>query len=664
MSDLSFDDDRWLHLLWVVLAVGAVGVYGIWQRRRGLQRFAAAALVPRLAAGPGLLRMVLRLGLVCMGLAALVAALIGPRWGTQMQQLIRRNIDVLVLLDVSRSMLAQDIAPNRLERAKLAIRDDLLPALGGDRIGLIAFAGKPSVACPLTTDYGFFRLALDDVSIRSAPLGGTLIGDAIRKAGELFEREIDTHKLIILITDGEDHESLPVAAAGAVWEEQRIPIIALALGDDQEGARIPVASGRGDGWLEYRGEVVRSKADFATLERVAAASSTGLFIGVGTSNFDLGEIFRRVAGDIRAHEETSAQRIQRPSRYQGFAIVALVLVLIDSCLRDGPRRALAVVGMTGLRGRAALVFVALLLTAGRAWGGEAEDLARRGESQYAAGDYAAALESFRAASELAGVDPAARAALLHNEAAAHFRLGQIEEARDLWSRVKALRDAGFEARTEYNLGNCDYADALQAYGQQDLQAAGEHVAAALEKYRQALRLDPGLNDARANLELAHLLKKQLDAQLQQSQQPDQSQQKGEQNEENQQQQPSSQPSESQESESQPSDQQQSEPQPQSRPSDSQEQEEEESESQPPQEQPESEQEQPQENASTGDQPESQPAASQPEQAEQPPEDELPHVRMTRAQAERLLQMVRDAEKQRREALARRRAGGRPVERDW
>lgn len=349
MPNLSFDNLRWLNLLWAVLAIAAIGLYGIWQRRRALRRFAALGLLPRLVPGLSWVRPVLRLVLVVMCLTALVAALIGPRWGEATQKLIRRNVDVVVLLDVSRSMLAQDIAPSRLERAKLAIRDDLLSALGGDRIGLIAFAGVPSVVCPLTSDYGFFRLALADVSPRSSPRGGTLIGDAIRKAGELLKGPLETHRLVILITDGEDQDSFPVDAAAGIWQDQRIPIIALALGDPQQGARIPVPGERGEKFLTHGGEAVWSRANFEQLKQVAGVSDQGIFVPVGTSNFDLGEIYQKVARGIRATEETDQRAVQQPSRFHPFAVTALVLLLLDSCLRDGPRRAPAAVAAPGKR---------------------------------------------------------------------------------------------------------------------------------------------------------------------------------------------------------------------------------------------------------------------------------------------------------------------------
>lgn len=340
VSDLTFDNLRWLNLLWVVVAVTLLGVYALWRKRRALRLFADAHLLPRLLPAGGSLRPVVRLALLSAALVALVAALIGPRWGEETQILTRRNIDVLILLDVSRSMLARDIAPNRLERAKLAIRDDLLPALGGDRVGLIAFAGQAALVCPLTSDYGYFRLALEDVTTQSVGAGGTLIGDAIRKAAAIFqEDQVDSHRLVLLITDGEDHESYPVEAAASAWNDQKIPIVALALGDPEQGARVPVTTERGESYLEYKGETVRSRADFATLEKVVGVSGQGAFVAAGTSNFDLGEIYRRVVQNIRSAESQEQRQVRQPARYHPFAVVALLLVLVESVLRDGPPRA-------------------------------------------------------------------------------------------------------------------------------------------------------------------------------------------------------------------------------------------------------------------------------------------------------------------------------------
>lgn len=335
MPTVSFGDLRYLHLLWVVLLVGLAGGYAIWQRRRALRSFASAGLLPKIAPPTTWTRPIVRLTLQVVCLVALVAAILHPRWGESEERFTTRAIDVLVLLDVSRSMLATDLVPNRLERARLSIRDDLIPVLGGDRIGLITFAGTPTLTCPLTNDYGFFRLALEDVTTRTAARGGTLIGDAIRLAQLSFDDAVDTSRLVILITDGEDQKSFPVEAAKALWQDKQVPVVALALGDEREGARIPTADGD---YQRYDGRIVWSRANFDDLRQIAAASPLDVFLGVGTRDFDLGEIYRQIVNSIEFQPKTEVEKNQQPSRYHPFAVLALLALLIDSFLRDGPPR--------------------------------------------------------------------------------------------------------------------------------------------------------------------------------------------------------------------------------------------------------------------------------------------------------------------------------------
>lgn len=342
MSEVTFDQLGALNLLWAVLLVALAGAYALWQKRRALAIFASTALLPRLTRGVRVARGVVRLTLLCGALTALTAALLGPRWGEAEQALKRRGIDVMVVLDVSRSMLARDIAPNRLERAKLSIRDDLLPSLGGDRIGLIAFAGTPSIKCPLTTDYGFFRLALADITPASVPRGGTLIGDALRRAGDAFDAKLDTHKVVLLITDGEDQESFPIEAAKALWADKQIPVVSLALGDEREGSRIPIESQQGDDFVRYQGEVVWSRANFDALRAIANVSTLSAFVPVGTQNFDLGEIYRqKIVPAMASKDIVEREQVKRPSQYHPFALAALLLLLIESFLREGPPRSSA-----------------------------------------------------------------------------------------------------------------------------------------------------------------------------------------------------------------------------------------------------------------------------------------------------------------------------------
>lgn len=313
-----------------------------------------------------------------------------------------------------------------------------------------------------------------------------------------------------------------------------------------------------------------------------------------------------------------------------------------------------------------LLLAALVGMPGLARGETPQEQVQRGNAHYAAQRYAEALKCYTEAAAATSV-PAPE--LLHNLAAAHFKLGEIEEARDLWVRLKNVRDPAFEARTHYNLGNCDYADALRTVQQGDAARAFKLLGQAVEQYREALRVDPSLDDARANLELTQALKRQIEEQLQNQPESQPSNQTERQERQDQQQEPSSQPSQPQSQpseqqhdpnappESQPAQEEQSESQDQQQSSEQQPQEQEPERSDKPE-----DQEQPESRAAS--QPQTMPAETQAAPPEESPQEQ-PAVEMSREQAERLLQMIRDAEKARRERLLRERtARQKPVERDW
>jgi Ca-activated chloride channel homolog len=292
-------------------------------------------------------------------------------------------------------------------------------------------------------------------------------------------------------------------------------------------------------------------------------------------------------------------------------------------------------------------------------------LIQQGNAHYAAGRYAEALKCYEAAAGQSVV--AGSAELQHDRAAALFKLGQVDEARDLWVRLKDSPDARFEARTRYNLGNCDYADALTA-AQQDGQKAVKLLGQAAEQYREALQLDPTLNDARANLELTQLLKRQIEEQQQNQQQNQQSKDQQKQDEQKQdQQQSSTQPSKSEKGDQEQKDKQDQQPQTQpSQSPESQQSSDEDEQKKEEESKDQSQQQQPQDQPQPESQPSTQPAAAESQPAERGDEKSPPvPIEMTREQAERLLQMIRDAEKARREKLAQERTSRqKPVERDW
>lgn len=309
-------------------------------------------------------------------------------------------------------------------------------------------------------------------------------------------------------------------------------------------------------------------------------------------------------------------------------------------------------------------------------GASPRDLIEQGNEAFAAGDYAVALEQYEAAAEL-GEQPIGE--LLHNQAAVHFKLGELDEARALWGRAREHGDAAFEARMRYNLGNCDYADAL-ATQQENPQQALERLTSAIEHYRGALQLDHDLTDARANLELAHTLRKQIEEQQQQQQQQqhgesDNQQQDGEQDEQQSESQPSDQDQQQEQQDQEQQQQQDSEQSEQEQESAKQQEQPDDSQQQQNEQQQDAQQQQSDQQQQDAQQQQGQESEQQEQSAGQPGEESegqqagepqpMPEIELTPQQAERLLQMVRDAEKQRRETLARRKAARqKPVERDW
>ncbi len=177
-----------------------------------------------------------------------------------------KGSDLYILIDVSRSMLCTDVPPNRLERAKADV-SGLLNRLKGERVGLIAFAGRSAVKCPLTSDYPFFRAALNEIGPHSVERGGTAIGDAIRTALNVLPKSPDRDQAILLITDGDDQDSDPLHAAAAA-AERNVVIFTVGLGDPNEGSKVPDKAGDGKS-LQYEGKDVVSKMDDKVLRDIA-----------------------------------------------------------------------------------------------------------------------------------------------------------------------------------------------------------------------------------------------------------------------------------------------------------------------------------------------------------------------------------------------------------
>ncbi|NQU40020.1 MAG: VWA domain-containing protein [Lentisphaerae bacterium] len=330
---LSFANPWMLMLLWLVPGMGVWWYAAARRRARNLAVFVSPTMQARLQPRHAASRLLWQSILLSLGLLLMLFAASRPRWGVREQMVFKRGRDLVIALDVSRSMLAADVYPNRLERAKVDLID-LIQELEGDRAALIAFRHTAILLCPLTTDYAYLKQALDRVTIDSAPRGETDIGDAIAKSLDAFESEDSSHKAIILISDGEDLTGRGLALAGQA-AERGIPIFTVGLGDAR-GARIPDADQKG-AFARHKGSEIVSKLDNETLDKIAQISG-GAYVPVGTASTastTLGGLYRNRLSHILEQdlEETLQQR--HVERYQMFLLPAFLLFLAGACLSRG-----------------------------------------------------------------------------------------------------------------------------------------------------------------------------------------------------------------------------------------------------------------------------------------------------------------------------------------
>jgi len=266
------------------------------------------------------------------GLVLVLVAAARPQWGRSVERTLLRSRNVVVAIDVSRSMLAEDVRPNRLERTKADVAD-LIDSLEGDRCSLVAFRRTGVTICPLTTDRGYLRSALEQLSPDSAPRGETDLGSAIRAALGVIEKSTEDHSAIILISDGGDlrGEALQNAAAA---KARGIPIFTVGIGDPKAGAPIPAEDGRG--FVKFKGQEVRVRLEEEALRAIADASGGRYvpFATAGTVETTLGAIYRRFLRQVAAREQ-SEDELRLAERYQVFILPGLAFLLVGAMLSKG-----------------------------------------------------------------------------------------------------------------------------------------------------------------------------------------------------------------------------------------------------------------------------------------------------------------------------------------
>ena len=328
---MRFANPMFLVLVAIVPVAGLFWAFLRARREKSLDRLVAPSLRRRLMP-PGANLWGLQAWLVLAGLFLCLFAAARPQWGKTTERTVARSRNVAVAIDVSRSMLAQDVRPNRLERVKADVAD-LIDSLDGDRCALVAFRRTGVAVCPLTTDRAYLRSALEKLSPESAPRGETDLGSAIRASLDALDPAADDHNAVILISDGGDHRGEALSNA-ELAKKRGIPIFTVGIGDPGHGAPIPAEDGRGE--QKFNGEVVKVKLEESALKAIAEASR-GRYVPLataGTAETTLGAIYQRFLRQVAAKEQNEEAE-RAAERYQVFLIPGVCLLMAGAMLSRG-----------------------------------------------------------------------------------------------------------------------------------------------------------------------------------------------------------------------------------------------------------------------------------------------------------------------------------------
>lgn len=498
------------ELLWLALALPALVGLGVWawsrRRRRAARALGSESLLERIGAGDLASTPAARLVLLVLAAAALGFAAAGPRWGLETVEEGGRAADVVLALDVSRSMLATDVSPDRMERQRLLARR-IVRELAGDRLGLVAFAGRAYALTPLTGDHGMISLYLDALDPDIVSQGGSTLSAAVRQAADLVRGPEDAGRgVVVLVSDGEALEDRDAVLREAE-RAARVGVTIHTVGvGTTSGAPVPARPGPDGISRDYTrgpdGEVVISRLDEELMRAVADATG-GRYVRLGEAGAT-DALVRTLAGLDRV--EGDPRRGVRPrARHAAFILLALVLLATDGLLRPRrrtrpaaaePRPAAAAPGPTGGpraaggAARTSALLLLVVLTTAAVFGGF-----ERGNRHYRAGEYREAVEAYQSALGTRADGPVLR----YNLGTALLRLGRYQEAEEHLRRALDTVDPGTRGHVHYNLG---LRFLEEARDNPDPQAAAALYEAAVEAYRQALRLGPADGEAKWNYELA------------------------------------------------------------------------------------------------------------------------------------------------------------------
>ena len=473
------------YMLWIWGALlFLVIMYGLLRNRiKTVERAIPRRLWPRLIPGFSLRRVRLRMALRGLAFLLIVIAMMRPQWGYKMEESSQRGLDIVIALDTSKSMLATDLPPSRLQQSKWAL-NEFTKQLNGDRIGLVAFAGSSFLQCPISRDYAAFNMMLNDLYAGIIPRGGTNIGAALETALDSFSAEGEGDRVIILLTDGENHEGHAEQLVKKL-KKANVRLYSVGVGT-AAGQLIPL--GNGQGYLkDSNGNVVKSSLNEKLLEKLARETG-GFYVRSTAGDFGLDKIYDQGISGLQRDEQESRMSKVYTERYGWFLGAALLLLLAETGLSGIPAVALA------------LLFLMPNSAEARGW-----------QKAYRANDFAYALKDLE--TELGKKNPA----LMHyDQGVIQFDQKNYPEAIKSFESAKSTDDPALRAKAQYNLGTTILASTVGDQSPPDQQLP--RVEQAIEELESAVQADPADLEAKQNLERAVILQQKMKKQEEQQNQ--------------------------------------------------------------------------------------------------------------------------------------------------
>ena len=487
---MNFGNQTILYGLFALPLVVIFYLFVFRRKKMLLLRLGSWELIRRLLPAVSRPRQILKAGMLILAVALLVFSLSRPQYGSIERPITRKGVDIFIAIDTSLSMLAQDIQPSRLARAEEQL-NGLIHRLRGDRVGIITFAGTAFVQCPLTLDYALAQNILETIDADSVPIAGTAIGMAIRTATNAFERSAKGEKVLVLLTDGEDHETDPLGAAQEA-AKAGVKIYSIGIGSEKgEPIRLPDGSFKKDS----DGHVVNSRLDLVLLQKIAQATGGKTIKANPKGSLELDVLYADI-GLIQKKTLRSQTYTIYEERFQYFLLPVILLLIMEM--------------LTGDRKRVAVRRIALMLLLPFIFGFTLTDslsrLTRQGNHAFEEGKLEQALELYKNAQVESPESPEL-----------HFNIGNVllknkkyEEAIKEFEQAAALlREPSRMADAQYNIGVAQYRMAEQMIAAQNLPEAAKKLEECMASNQQAMKRNARDADPKFNYEQAKRLWKEI-----------------------------------------------------------------------------------------------------------------------------------------------------------